>query len=93
MAPVFGGKASTGIVRPLLFAADIAAVLYYHRELEEAVFRKLMAFIIVVTVGILVFRELRKPGKFPTHPLFASTTGIASGFATMIGALLTLARS
>ncbi|HZL93108.1 MAG TPA: hypothetical protein VFB99_05665, partial [Vicinamibacterales bacterium] len=30
MALVFGSKASTGIVLPLLCVADIAAVVYYH---------------------------------------------------------------
>lgn len=113
MALVFGGKASTGIVLPLLCAADIAAVWYYHRhaqwhhfhrlmpwmvlgiligvytgkDLDEAAFRKLMALIIVLTVGILVLLETRKSQTVPTHPLFASTTGIAAGFTTMIGNL------
>jgi len=113
MALVFGGKASTGIVLPLLCAADVAAVLYYHRHaqwhhfrklmpwmvlgiligvytgkhLDEVVFRKMMAFIIVFTVGMLVLLEVRKSDKVPTHPLFASTTGIAAGFTTMIGNL------
>jgi uncharacterized membrane protein YfcA len=113
MALVFGGKASTGIVLPLLCAADIAAVWYYHRHaqwhhfrklmpwmvlgiligvytgknLDEAVFRRMMALIIVFTVGMLVFMEVRKSDKVPTHPLFASTTGIAAGFTTMIGNL------
>src|SRR4026207_821598 len=75
MALVFGSKSSTGIVLPLLCAADIAAVLYYHRhaqwkhfwklipwmaagiligvfagkDLNETVFRKLMAVIIILT--------------------------------------------
>jgi uncharacterized membrane protein YfcA len=113
MALVFGSKASTGILLPLLCAADVAAVYYYHRHaqwhhfrklmpwmvlgiligvytgknLDEAVFRRMMALIIVVTVGMLVFMEARKSDKVPTHPLFASTTGIAAGFTTMIGNL------
>src|SRR5689334_24324711 len=78
MAIVFGGKASTGIVLPLLCITDIMAVIYYNRhaqwkhfwrlipwmmagilvgvfvgkDLNEAVFRKLMAVIIIVTVII-----------------------------------------
>ena len=113
MAVVFGSKASTGIVLPLLCAADIAAVLYYHRHaqwhhfrklmpwmvlgillgvytgknLDEVVFRKMMALIIVFTVGMLVFMEARTSKKVPTNPLFASTTGIAAGFTTMMGNL------
>lgn len=113
MALVFGGKASTGIVLPLLCAADIAAVLYYHRhaqwehfrrlmpwmvlgilvgvfagkDLDETVFRRIMAIIIVVTIGIMAFMELRRSTRVPEHPLFAGATGVAAGFTTMIGNL------
>ena len=34
MAIVFGGKSSTGIVLPLLSAADIAAGTYYNRHAQ-----------------------------------------------------------
>ena len=76
MAIVFGGKASTGIVLPLLCVADIFAVIYYNRhaewkhfwklvpwmflgiligvyvgkDLDEALFRRIMAVIIVLTI-------------------------------------------
>ncbi|HMO61224.1 MAG TPA: sulfite exporter TauE/SafE family protein [Ferruginibacter sp.] len=113
MALVFGGKASTGIVLPLLCAADIAAVRYYNRhaqwqhfwkllpwmaagiligvytgkDLNEAVFRKIMAVIIIITIIIIVAMEFRKQQKVPTHPLFVSSTGMAAGFTTMLGNL------
>lgn len=113
MALVFGGKASTGIVLPLLCAADIAAVLYYNRhaqwkhfwkllpwmaagiligvyagkDLDEIVFRKVMAVIIILTVTIMLFMELRKSITIPIHPLFAASTGVAAGIATMLGNL------
>jgi hypothetical protein len=113
MALVFGGKASTGIVLPLLCAADIAAVMYYNRhaqwkhfwklvpwmaigiligvytgkDLDESLFRKTMAVIIMVSVAIIIFMEFRKTTSVPTHPLFVSTTGIAAGFTTMLGNL------
>src|SRR3990170_5326958 len=77
MAIVFGGKASTGIVLPLLCAADIMAVIYYNRhaewkhfwklipwmcigiligvwggkDLDETIFRRIMAVIIVLTIA------------------------------------------
>src|SRR3954470_23706828 len=80
MTIVFGGKASTGIVLPLLCIADVMAVIYYHRhaqwshviklmpsmvigilvgvfvgkDLNEAIFRKVMATIIVLTVVIML---------------------------------------
>ncbi len=113
MAFVFGGKSSTGIVLPLLCAADIAAVWYYHRhaqwqhfwkltpwmvvgvllgvyfgkDMNELVFRKLMALIIVLTIVIVLVQELRKSKRVPTHPLFAVATGVSAGFTTMIGNL------
>jgi uncharacterized membrane protein YfcA len=113
MALVFGGKASTGIVLPLLCAADIAAVLYYNRhaqwkhfwklapwmalgiligvfagkDLDENIFRKVMAVIIVVTVIIMLVMEIRKTEKVPSHPLFAASTGIVAGITTMLGNL------
>lgn len=113
MALVFGGKASTGIVLPLLCVADIAAVWYYHRhaqwnhfwklipwmafgiligvfagkDLDEAIFRKVMAGIIILTVVIMLLMEFRKSPKVPTHPLFAASTGIVAGITTMLGNL------
>lgn len=113
MAIVFGGKASTGIVLPLLCVADIGAVLYYNRhaqwkhfwklipwmaagiligvyvgkDLDEVVFRKMMALIIVVTVIIILFMEFRKSTTVPTNPMFAATTGLVAGFTTMLGNL------
>jgi len=113
MALVFGGRVSTGIVLPLLCAADIAAVLYYHRhaqwrhfwklvpwmaagiligvfagkDLNETVFRKLMAVIIIVTVIIMLIMEVIKTENVPTHPFFAASTGVVAGITTMLGNL------
>jgi uncharacterized membrane protein YfcA len=113
MAIVFGGKASTGIVLPLLCVADIFAVFYYNRhaqwnhfwkiipwmaggilvgvyvgkDLNEVVFRKIMAMIIIVTVVIMIVMEFRKTTHVPTHPLFVASTGLVAGFTTMLGNL------
>lgn len=113
MALIFGSKASTGIVLPLLCAADIAAVWYYNRhaqwkhfwkiipwmaagiligvyagkDMDEALFRKIMAVIIIITVVMIIGMEFNKTNKVPSHPLFAATTGIAAGFTTMLGNL------
>jgi len=113
MAIVFGGKASTGIVLPLLCVADIFAVFYYNRhaqwnhfwkiipwmaagiligvyvgkDLNEAVFRKIMAMIIIITVVIMIVMEFRKTTQVPTHPLFVASTGLVAGFTTMLGNL------
>ncbi|MEO5685471.1 MAG: sulfite exporter TauE/SafE family protein [Chitinophagaceae bacterium] len=113
MAIVFGGKASTGIVLPLLCCADIMAVVYYHRhaqwplfwrlvpwmvigiligvftgrDLDEAVFRKIMAIIIMLTVVIMVVMELRKTIIVPGNKLFTAGMGLVAGFTTMLGNL------
>lgn len=113
MAIVFGGKASTGIVLPLLCVADIGAVFFYNRhaqwkhfwklipwmaigiligvfvgkDLNEAVFRKVMALIILITVVIILYMEFRKTVSIPTNPLFVSSTGLVAGFTTMLGNL------
>jgi uncharacterized membrane protein YfcA len=113
MALVFGGKASTGIVLPLLCITDIMAVTYYHRhaqwvhfwklipwmvigiligvfvgkDLNEAVFRKIMALIIISTVVIMLALEIRKTVSIPSNKLFVANMGLVAGFTTMLGNL------
>lgn len=113
MALVFGGKGSTGIVLPLLCAADIAAVIYYNRhaqwnhfwklipwmaagiligvavgkDVNENVFRKIMAGIIVLTVIIMLVMEFKRIVEVPHNKLFVASTGLVSGFTTMLGNL------
>ncbi|GAB3413748.1 sulfite exporter TauE/SafE family protein [Niabella aquatica] len=113
MAIVLGGKASTGVVLPLLCVADLMAVKYYHRHAEwkhfwklipwmvvgvligvfagqqmnEVVFRKIMAVIIVLTVIIMLYLEIRKTLTVPANKFFVSGMGLISGFTTMIGNL------
>ena len=113
MAIVFGGKASTGIVLPLLCAADILAVIYYNRhaewkhfwklvpwmfvgilvgvyvgkDLDEIIFRRIMAVIIILTIAIVIALEIRKNVRMPENKLFAVSMGLVSGFTTMLGNL------
>jgi len=113
MAIVFGSKASTGIVLPLLCVADIVAVFYYHRhaqwnhfwklipwmaigilvgvyvgkDMNEALFRKIMAIIIITTVFIMVALEIRKNQVIPNNKFFVANMGLAAGFTTMLGNL------
>ena len=113
MALVFGGKASTGVVLPLLCAADILAVKYYHRhaqwnhfwkllpwmvagiligvaigkDLNEQVFRKIMAGIILITVVIVLVMEFRQSSNVPHSHFFVAGTGLSAGFTTMLGNL------
>jgi hypothetical protein len=61
MAIVFGGKASTGIVLPLLCFADIMAVKYYHRHAQWEHFWKLLPWMIVgILVGVYVGKDLNE---------------------------------
>lgn len=113
MAIVFGSKASTGLVLPLLCFADIMAVGYYKRhvqwpqfyklipwmmagvltgvyvgkDLDEALFRKLMALIIIFTVVMMLVMEFRRTTTIPGNKLFVIVTGLAAGFTTMLGNL------
>ena len=111
MALIFGGKASTGIILPLLCLADIASVAYYRRharwdlfwklvpwmvvgvilgvwlgkDMNEAIFRKVMAVIILVTIALVLFMEYGKTHHVTNNRFFAAGTGLAAGFTTMIG--------
>ena len=113
MAIVFGGKASTGIVLPLLCVADIMAVIYYNRhaewnhfwklipwmfvgiligvyvgkDLDEIIFKRIMAVIIILTIGIVIAMEFRKSASIPSNKLFGASMGLVSGFTTMLGNL------
>ncbi|WP_298550228.1 sulfite exporter TauE/SafE family protein [uncultured Algibacter sp.] len=113
LAFVFGEKASTGILLPMLICADVFAVIYYNRhaqwhiikklipwmivgvlvgvwvgnDISEMIFKRLMAIIIIVSVGIMFYTETRKSNKVPTNKLFGITTGFLAGFTTMIGNL------
>ena len=61
MAIVFGGKASTGVVLPLLCAADIMAVLYYHRHAQWTHFWKLIPWMVVgILIGVFVGKDLNE---------------------------------
>lgn len=53
MALVFGGKASTGILMPMMITADIFAVIYYHRHTQWVFLKKLLPMMIVgVLLGV-----------------------------------------
>lgn len=53
MALVFGGKASTGILMPMMITADVFAVIYYHRHTQWHFLRKLLPMMIVgVLLGV-----------------------------------------
>lgn len=68
-------------------AVGILVGVFVGRDLNETVFRRVMAAIIVVTVALVLAMEFQKRLWVPRHPLFVAGTGLAAGFATMLGNL------
>jgi uncharacterized membrane protein YfcA len=53
MAIVFGGKASTGVLIPMMIIADIFAVIYYHRHTQWFFLKKLLPMMVMgVLIGV-----------------------------------------
>ena len=67
--------------------AGILMGVYLGKDMNEALFRKIMAVIIMITIVIVLYMEYRKSTDVPKHPLFAASTGLAAGFTTMLGNL------
>lgn len=61
--------------------------VYLGKDMNEILFRKMMAVIILITILIVVGMEYRKSTEVPRNPLFAVGTGLAAGFTTMLGNL------
>lgn len=56
-------------------------------DLNEAIFKKIMAAIILLSVGVLLWREYRHSETIPEHWSFAGLMGLGAGFTTMVGNL------
>ncbi len=67
--------------------AGILIGVYAGKNMDEALFRKAMALIILVTIVIVLVMEYRKTQTVPQHPAFAAGTGLAAGITTMLGNL------
>ncbi len=111
MAIVFGGKASTGVLLPILLMGDIFAVSYYNRSanwkhiarlvppafvgvllgvwvggmVSEDIFRIMLAIVVLLGIGLMVFLEVRKVKEVPEHWWFSVAMGMLAGFTTMVG--------
>ena len=68
-------------------ALGVLLGVYFGKEMNEVMFKKVMAIIILITIGILLYMEYRKSKEIPENRLFAASTGLAAGFTTMIGNL------
>lgn len=111
MAIVFGGRASTGVLLPILLMGDLFAVGYYNRSanwkhvlrlvppafagvllgtwvggmVSEEVFRILLACVVLLGIGLMVFLEVRKIKEVPDYWWFSIGMGVLAGFTTMVG--------
>jgi uncharacterized membrane protein YfcA len=61
--------------------------IFVGKDMNEILFRKIMAIIILLTIVIIVVMEYRKSKQISTNQFFVISTGIAAGFTTMIGNL------
>lgn len=57
------------------------------KDLPEQVFKFAMAGIIMGSVLLMYWWDLRKSKRVPTHPAFAGSIGVLAGVTTMIGNL------
>lgn len=59
LAIVFGSKASTGILLPLLIVGDIMAVIYYRRHVQIPLLLKLLPWMMAgVIIGALIGKDM-----------------------------------
>lgn len=110
---VYGAKAQTGILLPILIVGDILAVIYYRRHarweylvkllpamilgiiiaalvgdsLDEHSFKRWLGVIVIISVVIMFWWELRGKANYPSGWWFAGSAGVSAGFTTMIGNL------
>lgn len=68
-------------------AVGILLGVYLGKDMQEQLFRQIMAVIVVLTIAIILWLEFRKSTRVPESPFFAAGTGLAAGFTTMMGNL------
>lgn len=56
-------------------------------DMNEVLFRKIMAVIIIIIVSAMVFMEIRKNLVIPANRFFAAVMGLICGVTTMLGNL------
>ena len=65
--------------------AGILIGIYTGKVISDAVFMDIMGTIILVSVVILIWRDIRKDVRIPKGYLFPFLIGLSGGFATMVG--------
>lgn len=61
--------------------------VFVGKDMNEALFKKIIAGIVLVSIVVIFIMEYRKSKEVPDHPLFTIPTGLAAGFTTMMGNL------
>jgi uncharacterized membrane protein YfcA len=59
--------------------------IYVGDIISDQVFKDIMGVIVILSVGILVWRDLRKDVRVPGGMTFPIVMGLAGGFSTMVG--------
>jgi hypothetical protein len=59
--------------------------IYVGDQVTDAVFKDIMGIIILLSVVILIWRDIRKDVRIPGGILFPMLMGLSGGFATMVG--------
>ena len=67
--------------------AGVVAGAWIGRDIDEKVFKKVMAAIILTSVVIMFWQERKKTAHIPHHWSFAGVMGLGAGFTTMVGNL------
>lgn len=60
---------------------------YIGDYIDDGTFRFIMAIIVLLSVIIMIWMEVKKLTKLPKNPLIAPSLGVAAGFTTMVGNL------
>lgn len=85
----YNRHANWGMLRRLLPLAVVGILLgtWVGQQIDDDAFRALMAVIIFISLGIMIWRERAPSDQLPTSNWFASAAGLAGGFTTMVGNL------
>ena len=65
--------------------AGVLIGIYVGDIISDIMFKDIMGIIVMLSVGILVWKDLRKDVSIPSGILFPAVMGLAGGFATMVG--------
>lgn len=94
MADVMGVRyyhrhASWSHLKILFPWAAVGVVLgtVFGQYINDTVFKLVMAIIVIVSVGIMIWMERDRSALIPTNKWFGITTGVLGGFTSMIGNL------